>query len=81
MSQIPLADLDAFVTIARVKSFRAAAKLRGVSASALSEAMRRLEGRLDLRLFNRTTRSVTLTDAGARLLERLAPALAEVETA
>ena len=81
MSQIPLADLDAFVAIARVKSFRAAAKLRGVSASALSEAMRRLEGRLDLRLFNRTTRSVTLTDAGARLLERLVPALAEVEAA
>ncbi|WP_439616178.1 LysR family transcriptional regulator [Shinella sp.] len=81
MSQIPLADLDAFVAIARVKSFRAAAKLRGVSASALSEAMRRLEGRLDLRLFNRTTRSVTLTDAGERLLERLAPALAEVEAA
>ena len=81
MSQIPLADLDAFVAIARVKSFRAAAKLRGVSASALSEAMRRLEGRLDLRLFNRTTRSVTLTDAGARLLERLVPALAEVAAA
>lgn len=81
MSQIPLADLDAFVAIARVQSFRAAAKLRGVSASALSEAMRRLEARLNLRLFNRTTRSVTLTDAGERLLERLAPALGEVEAA
>lgn len=81
MSQVPLADLDAFVAVARAKNFRAAAKLRGVSASALSEAMRRLEARLDLRLFNRTTRSVTLTDAGARLLERLAPALAEVEAA
>ena len=81
MNQLPLADLDAFATIARTKSFRAAAKLRGVSASALSEAMRRLEARLDVRLFNRTTRSVTLTEAGERLLERLGPVLSEVETA
>lgn len=81
MSNLPLAELDAFATIARLRSFRAAGKLRGVSASSLSEAMRRLEAQLGVRLFNRTTRSVTLTDAGERLLERLTPGLAEIETA
>ncbi|WP_117193722.1 LysR family transcriptional regulator [Rhizobium terrae] len=81
MSELPLADLDAFATVARLRSFRAAGKLRGVSASSLSEAMRRLEARLGVRLLNRTTRTVTLTDAGERLLERLAPGLAEIESA
>ncbi|MCF3643129.1 LysR family transcriptional regulator [Rhizobium sp. TRM95111] len=81
MNQLPLADLDAFAAVARAQNFRAAAKLRGVSASALSEAMRRLEARLGVRLFNRTTRSVTLTEAGRRLIERLSPVLSEVETA
>ena len=65
---VELADLDAFATVARARSFRGAAKLRGVSASALSEAVRRLEARLGVRLLNRTTRSVTPTDAGTRLL-------------
>ena len=55
------------------RSFRGAATLRGVSASTLSEAVRRLEARLDLRLLNRTTRSVTPTEAGTQLLERLRP--------
>jgi DNA-binding transcriptional LysR family regulator len=81
MSDLPLADLDAFSTVARLKSFRAAGKLRGVSASSLSEAMRRLEARLGLRLLNRTTRTVTLTEAGERLLDRLGPGLAEIEAA
>jgi len=81
MPDLPLADLDAFATIARLKNFRAAGKLRGVSASSLSEAMRRLEARVGVRLLNRTTRSVTLTDAGARLLERLSPTLSEIELA
>ncbi|MCW6509575.1 LysR family transcriptional regulator [Lichenifustis flavocetrariae] len=70
-----LADLDAFAAVARARSFRGAAALRGVSASALSDAIRRLELRLGLRLLNRTTRSVTPTEAGQRLLERLGPAL------
>ena len=52
----------------RAGGFRSAAALRGVSASSLSEALRRLEARLGVRLINRTTRSVTLTEAGARLL-------------
>ncbi len=76
-----LADLDAFAAVARARSFRGAATVRGVSASALSEAVRRLEARLGLRLLNRTTRSVTPTEAGMQLLERLAPALSEVSAA
>jgi DNA-binding transcriptional LysR family regulator len=76
-----LSDLDAFSAVARRRSFRAAATLRGVSASTLSDAVRRLEARLGVRLLNRTTRSVTPTEAGARLLERLTPALSEITAA
>jgi DNA-binding transcriptional LysR family regulator len=81
MSDLPLADLDAFTAVARERSFRAAARKRGVSASSLSEALRRLEERLGVRLLNRTTRSVTLTEAGEQLMERLSPALGEVAAA
>jgi DNA-binding transcriptional LysR family regulator len=76
-----LADLDAFVTVARAGGFRDGARLRGVSASGLSEAVRRLESQLGVRLLNRTTRSVVPTDAGRVLLERLGPALGEVAAA
>jgi DNA-binding transcriptional LysR family regulator len=76
-----LADLDAFTAVARAGGFRSAAALRGVSASSLSEALRRLEARLGVRLINRTTRSVTLTEAGAQLYQRLTPALSEVGAA
>ncbi len=78
---IDLADLDAFASVAQARSFRAAALVRGVSASTLSEAVRRLEERLGVRLLNRTTRSVTPTEAGAKLIERLVPALGEVASA
>ena len=81
MSEVDLADLEAFAAVARARSFRSVARLRGVSASSLSEALRRLEARLGVRLLNRTTRSVTPTEAGQRLLERLAPALGEVSAA
>src|SRR5882757_4637821 len=81
MPESDLADLAAFAAVAQQRSFRGAAALRGVSASTLSEAVRRLEARLDLRLLNRTTRSVTPTEAGTRLLERLMPALGEVTAA
>ena len=81
MSGFDLADLDAFTAVARQRSFRGAASARGVSASTLSEAVRRLETRLGVRLLNRTTRSVTTTEAGARLLDRLTPALGEVQAA
>src|ERR1700728_4320842 len=62
-------------------SFRDGARASGSSASGISEAVRRLEAQLGVRLLNRTTRSVVPTEAGARLLERLGPALTEVEAA
>ena len=76
-----LADLNAFVSVARAGGFRDGARASGVSASGLSEAVRRLEAKLGVRLLNRTTRSVVATEAGERLLERLTPALREVEAA
>lgn len=76
-----LSDLTAFVTVAREGGFRSAARTSGTSASRLGDAIRRLEARLGVRLLNRTTRSVTLTEAGTRLLERLAPALDDVQSA
>ena len=76
-----LNDLSAFAAVAQAGGFREAARLGRVSASSLSEAVRRLEAALGVRLLNRTTRSVAPTEAGARLLERLTPALAEVEAA
>lgn len=76
-----LGDLTAFVAVARSGGFREAARLSGGSASSLSEAVRRLETSLGIRLLNRSTRSVAPTEAGARLLDRLGPALVEVEAA
>ena len=78
MSDLPLADLEAFASVAAERSYRKAAALRAVSASSLSEAVRRLEAKLGTRLLNRTTRSVTPTDAGQRLLERLSPMLTDL---
>jgi len=76
-----LADLSAFVAVAQAGGFRDAARRMDGSASSLSEAVRRLESTLGVRLLNRTTRSVATTEAGARLLDRLGPALGEVEAA
>ncbi len=76
-----VADLNAFLAVARARSFRGAARASGDSASGLSEAVRRLETQLGVRLLHRTTRSVVPTEAGARMLERLGPALAEVQAA
>ena len=76
-----LGDLTAFVAVARAGRFREAARATNTSASRLSEAKRRLEARLGVRLLHRTTRSVAPTEAGARLLDRLGPALGEVEAA
>ncbi|WP_207482953.1 LysR family transcriptional regulator [Arenibaculum pallidiluteum] len=78
MPGFSLVDLEVFAAVARNRSFRRTARERGVSASALSQAVRNLEERLEVRLFNRTTRSVALTDAGERLLRRVGPALAEL---
>ncbi|WP_213978856.1 LysR family transcriptional regulator [Sphingomonas sp. dw_22] len=76
-----LDDLSAFVAVVRAGGFRDAARASRISASGLSEAVRRLEARLGVRLLNRTTRSVAPTEAGQRLFERLVPALGEVEAA
>jgi DNA-binding transcriptional LysR family regulator len=76
-----LGDLRAFVAVARAGGFREAARAGGGGASSFSEAVNRLEVKLGVRLLNRTTRSVAPTEAGARLLDRLGPALAEVEAA
>ena len=76
-----LSDLNAFVAVARAGGFREGARASGLSASGLSEAVRRLEAQLGVRLLNRTTRSVVPTEAGKGLLERLGPAFAEVEAA
>ena len=78
---VEFGDLAAFVTVARAKGFREGARLSGTSPSGLSEAVRRLETELGVRLLNRTTRSVVPTEAGQSLLERLAPALSEMEAA
>jgi len=74
-------DLLAFVAVVNAKGFREGARASGKSASSLSDAVRRLEARLGVRLLNRTTRSVAPTEAGARLMERIVPALGEVESA
>jgi len=76
-----LNELTAFAAVARLRSFRQAALERGVSASALSHALRALEERLGVRLLNRTTRSVTPTEAGQQLLARLTPAMREIDDA
>src|SRR5580692_12118979 len=78
MDRGSLADLTAFVAVADRLSFRAAASQLGVTPSALSHSMRQLEGRLGVRLLHRTTRSVSLTDAGRRLLDRLRPAIDQI---
>lgn len=78
MRREELADLNAFVAVAEERSFtRAAAKL-GTSQSALSYTVRRLEERLGVRLLTRTTRSVSPTEAGERLLRTLGPALDKI---
>jgi DNA-binding transcriptional LysR family regulator len=79
--QYDIKDLKAFVAVARAGGFRDGARASGSSPSGLSEAVRRLEEDLGVRLLNRTTRSVAPTEAGARLLERLSPVFSELEEA
>jgi len=76
-----LSDLDAVVAIAREGSFRGAALALGMSTTALSNAVAKLEAKLGARLFNRTTRSVSLTDAGRTFVERVSPALQDIHGA
>lgn len=79
--KIELGDLSAFVAVARAGGFREAARATDGSASGLSEAVRRLEARLGVRLLNRTTRSVVPTEAGSSLLARLDPVWSEIDSA
>ncbi|WP_158918877.1 LysR family transcriptional regulator [Caulobacter sp. S45] len=81
MQRDNLADLTVFAAIAQHLSFKVAASQFGVTPSALSHSMRLLEERLGMRLLNRTTRSVALTDAGQRLLDRLRPAMDQIADA
>ncbi|MGV0908585.1 LysR family transcriptional regulator [Martelella sp. FOR1707] len=81
MTRPSLNDLAAFAAVANHRSFRRAADEIGVSRSALSHAIIGLEEKLGVRLFNRTTRSVSLTQAGARLLENLDPVLQDLDRA
>jgi len=76
-----LSDLKAVLAVARTRGFREAARASGSSASQMSDAVRRAEADLGIRLFHRTTRAVALTEAGQALVRRLAPAFDEVEQA
>nr|WP_234896311.1 LysR family transcriptional regulator [Sinorhizobium meliloti] len=76
-----MADVGAFMKVARAGGFREAARASDISASALSDAVRRLEAELGVRLLNRTTRSVVPTEAGRGLMERLGPAFGEINAA
>jgi DNA-binding transcriptional LysR family regulator len=78
MDRGDLANLTAFVAVADQRSFRAAAARLDVTPSALSHSMRQLEARLGVRLLHRTTRSVSVTDSGRRLLDRLRPAIDQI---
>jgi DNA-binding transcriptional LysR family regulator len=78
MKDFDLRDLDAFVAVARTRNFRRAALEQGVSVSSLSQRLRSMEERLGVRLMNRTTRSVALTEAGELLLARVGPAISDV---
>jgi DNA-binding transcriptional LysR family regulator len=75
MASTPLNALNAFLAVARRRSYAAAARDLGVSTSALSQSVRQLETRLGVTLLTRTSRSVALTDPGQRLLENAGPAV------
>lgn len=76
-----LGELEAVLAVARHRSFRAAATDLGMSTSALSHAVAALEARIGVRLFNRTTRSVSLSEAGAQFVDSVAPALSTIRVA
>lgn len=78
MRDFDLRDLEAFIAVARTRNFRRAAVEQRVSVSSLSQRLRSMEERLGVRLMNRTTRSVALTEAGELLLARIGPAMHDV---
>ncbi|MDR5011313.1 MULTISPECIES: LysR family transcriptional regulator [Agrobacterium] len=81
MEQLNLRELEAVIAIARRGTFRAAAIDLGMSTTALSHTIGRLEAGLGVRLFNRTTRSVSLTDAGRLFVQQVAPSLQDLHAA
>lgn len=81
MDQASLKELEAAIAIARRGTFRAASIDLGISTTALSHTIGRLEASLGVRLFNRTTRSVSLTDAGRLFMENVAPSLQDLHAA
>jgi len=81
MKKTGLIELHAVAAVAAARSFRAAATELGMSASALSHAIAAIEARIGVKLFNRTTRSVSLTQAGEQFLDKVRPALKEIEAA
>src|SRR5580698_424186 len=81
LSGTDFGQLRAFVLVANARSFSRAAESLGVSSSALSQTIRGLEERLGVRLLNRTTRSVSPTEAGELLLRRVSPAIEELAVA
>lgn len=81
MHRSGLIELEAVLAVARHRNFRAAADDLGMSASALSNAVIGLEERLGVRLFNRTTRSVSLTEAGEQFVDQVAPAVSDIRLA
>src|SRR5689334_21795846 len=81
MSPIPFAQLQAFLAVARHRSFSGAARELGVSRSAVSQSVRQLEEQLRVVLLARTTRSVSLTDPGRRLVDGAGPSIGQVATA
>jgi DNA-binding transcriptional LysR family regulator len=81
MARVDSSDLAGFLAIAKHRSFKAASVELGVTPSALSHALRGVEERLGLRLLNRTTRSVALTEAGERLFARISPAFRDIDDA
>jgi DNA-binding transcriptional LysR family regulator len=81
MKQASYDDISIFVEVARSNGFRAAADKLKLSAGAVSEIVQRIENRLGVRLIERTTRKMSLTDAGERLFERAVPALTNLKSA
>lgn len=81
MKSVPFTQLHVFLVVARLQSFRGAARELGVSSAAVSQSVRQLEAQLGVVLLNRTTRSVAVTDAGRRLVEEAGPGLAQASSA
>ena len=77
MKTVLLPQLHVFLAVARLKSFRGAARELGVSTAAVSKSVRQLEEQLRVVLLTRTTRSVSVTDAGRRLVESAGPAMGQ----